>query len=147
MTPTVLVVEDERILADAVGAYLGRHGFEPVIVGSGEAALEHLASGDVDLVVLDYRLPGMDGLEVLARIKQAAPAAEVVMLTAHGSVKAAVAAMRAGAFDYLTKPVDLEELVVVLGKASEHARLRRELRYLQDAGRSGDPRCRSKRTW
>jgi two-component system response regulator AtoC len=142
MTPSVLVVEDERILADAVSDYLARHGFEPAVAGSAEAALEHLAGGDVDLVVLDYRLPGMDGLEALGRIKQAAPAAEVVMLTAHGSVKAAVAAMRAGAFDYLTKPVDLEELAVVLGKASEHARLQRELRYWQDAGRQGDPRAR-----
>ena len=142
MTTTVLLVEDERVLADAVAAYLGRHGFDAVIAGSGEAALEHLAAGDVDLVVLDYRLPGMDGLEALPKIKQAAPGAEVVMLTAHGSVKAAVAAMRAGAFDYLTKPVDLEELVVVLGKAGEHARLRRELRYWQDAGRKGDPRER-----
>lgn len=142
MTPSVLIVEDERVLADLISAYLGRHGFEPVVAGSAEAALEHLAVAEVDLVVLDHRLPGMDGLEALERIKRAVPAAEVVMLTAHGSVKAAVAAMRAGAFDYLTKPVDLEELAVVLGKASEHARLQRELRYWQDAGRRGDPRAR-----
>ena len=141
MTPSVLVVEDERVLADLISAYLGRHGFEPVLAGSAEDALEHLAHADVDLVVLDHRLPGMDGLEALGRIKQVAPAAEIVMLTAHGSVKAAVAAMRAGAFDYLTKPVDLEELAVVLRKASEHARLQRELRYWQDAGRRGDPRA------
>jgi two-component system response regulator AtoC len=142
MTPAVLIVEDERILGDAIAAYLGRHGFEPTVVDSAEAALEHVAGADVDLVVLDHHLPGMDGVEALGRIKQALPGLEVVMLTAHGSVKAAVAAMRAGAFEYLTKPVDLEELALVLGRAAEHARLRRELRYWQETGRPGDPRGR-----
>jgi CheY-like chemotaxis protein len=112
MTPAVLIVEDERILADAIAAYLGRHGFEPTVVDSAEAALEHAGGAEVDLVVLDHHLPGMDGVEALGRLKQLLPAIEVVMLTAHGSVKAAVAAMRAGAFEYLTKPVDLEELTL-----------------------------------
>jgi DNA-binding NtrC family response regulator len=81
----------------------------------------------------------MDGIDTLRQIKQAAPATEVVMVTAHGSVKIAVEAMRAGSFDYLTKPVDLEELAVVLDKAWNHARLQRELRYWQGAGRDGNP--------
>ena len=135
MIPAVLVVEDERVLAEAMTDYLARHGFETAMAGSGEAALDAIHRSEPDLVVLDYQLPGMDGLEVLREIRQRAPQAEVVMLTAHGSVKTAVEAMRAGAFDYLTKPVDLEELALVLGRARSHARLERELRLLQSAGR------------
>jgi DNA-binding NtrC family response regulator len=133
--PAVLIVEDERVLAEAMTDYLARHGFETAMAGSGEAALDAIHRSEPDLVVLDYQLPGMDGLEVLREIRQRAPQAEVVMLTAHGSVKTAVEAMRAGAFDYLTKPVDLEELALVLGRARSHARLERELRLLQSAGR------------
>jgi DNA-binding NtrC family response regulator len=137
--PAVLIVEDEHVLAQAMSDYLARHGFEPAVAGSGEAALEALAEFEPDLVVLDYQLPGMDGLEVLREMRQRAPQATVVMLTAHGSVKAAVEAMRAGAFDYLTKPIDLEELALVLGRAGSHARLERELRVLQGAAARGAP--------
>jgi DNA-binding NtrC family response regulator len=142
VTPSVLIVEDEKILAEAMRDYLAGHGYEPIAVASAEDGLRALRESDVDLVVLDYRLPGMDGLAALPEIRQAAPHAEVVMLTAYGSVKTAVEAMRAGAFDYLTKPVDLDELTVVLGKAWNHARLRREVRYWQDASRAGAPRAR-----
>ena len=139
MIPSVLIIEDERILSHAMRDYLARRGYEPVVAGSGEEGLKLLRDSEMDLVVLDYQLPGMDGIDTLRQIKQAAPATEVVMVTAHGSVKIAVEAMRAGSFDYLTKPVDLEELAVVLDKAWNHARLQRELRYWQGAGRDGNP--------
>ncbi|MFQ5883229.1 MAG: sigma-54-dependent transcriptional regulator [Candidatus Methylomirabilales bacterium] len=142
MIPSVLIIEDEKVLSEAMRDYLVRHGYEPTVVGSGEVGLERMRESEMDLVLLDYKLPGMDGLETLRHLKQIAPGAEVVLLTAYGSVKTAVEAMRAGAFDYLTKPVDLEEVVLVLGKAWNHARLKRELRYWQDAGRKGDPRDR-----
>jgi DNA-binding NtrC family response regulator len=138
--PTVLIVEDEAILSEAMRDYLGRHGFDPSVAGTAEDGLRSVRESEPDLVVLDYRLPGMDGLQALREIRQMAPRAQVVMLTAHGSVKIAVDAMRAGAFDYLTKPVDLEELALVLGKAREHARLHRELSaWQQAAGRRGAP--------
>ncbi len=139
MIPSVLIIEDERILAHAMRDYLAHHGYEPMVAGSGEEGMQLLRDSETDLVVLDYQLPGMDGIDVLRQIKQAAPATEVVMVTAHGSVKIAVEAMRAGSFDYLTKPVDLEELAVVLDKAWSHARLQRELRYWHGAGRDGNP--------
>jgi two-component system, NtrC family, response regulator AtoC len=139
MIPSVLIIEDEKILAHAMRDYLAHHGYEPVVAGSGEGGLKLLRDSEMDLVVLDYQLPGMDGIETLRQIKQATPATEVVMVTAHGSVKIAVEAMRAGSFDYLTKPVDLEELAVVLDKAWTHARLQRELRYWQGAGLDGNP--------
>jgi DNA-binding NtrC family response regulator len=133
--PSVLIVEDESVLAGAMRDYLSRHGFEPVVVASGEEALQALRQAEADLVILDYRLPRMDGLEVLREVRQLAPGAAVIMLTAHGSVRTAVEAMRAGAFDYLTKPVDLEELALVLGRAWNHTRLERELRFWQEARR------------
>lgn len=139
MIPSVLIIEDERILAEAMRDYLVRHGYDPAVAKSGEEGLRLLRASEMDLVVLDYQLPDMDGLETLQQIKQVARTAEVVMVTAHGSVKMAVEAMREGAYDYLTKPADLEELAVVLGKAWHHARLHSELRYWQGAGRKGDP--------
>ncbi|HLE42571.1 MAG TPA: sigma-54 dependent transcriptional regulator [Methylomirabilota bacterium] len=142
MIPSVLIIEDEKILSEAMRDYLSRHGYEPAVAASGEDGLRSMRESEADLVVLDYKLPGMDGLEVLRQIKQMAPSSEAVMLTAHGTVKTAVEAMRAGAFDYLSKPVDLEELALVLDKAWNHARLQRELRYWQDASRKGDPRSR-----
>ena len=142
MIPSVLIVEDEQIIAQAMRDYLARRGYEPVVVQSGEEALGALPSAEPDLVVLDYRLPGKDGLAVLREVKHALPHVEVVMVTAHGTVKVAVQAMREGAFDYLTKPVDLEELALTLARAWEHARLQRELRYWQGVGRAGDPLTR-----
>jgi two-component system response regulator AtoC len=139
MIPSVLIIEDERILSQAMRDYLAHQGYEAVVAGSGEEGLKLLRDAEMDLVVLDYQLPGMDGIETLRQIRQAAPATEIVMVTAHGSVKIAVEAMKAGGFDYLTKPVDLEELAVVLDKAWNHARLQRELRYWQGAGRDGNP--------
>jgi DNA-binding NtrC family response regulator len=140
--PSVLIIDDERVLAGAMHDYLARHGFEPIVAGSGEEGLELFRASETDLVVLDYRLPGADGVAVLRELKGLAPHVEVVLLTAHGTVKTAVDAMRAGAFDYLTKPVDLEELVVVLGKAWSHVRLGREVRYLRQARTDGDPLAR-----
>jgi CheY-like chemotaxis protein len=108
MIPSVLIIEDESILSHAMRDYLTRRGYEAVVAGSGEEGLKLLRDSEMDLVVLDYQLPGIDGIDVLRQVKQAAPATEVVMVTAHGSEKIAVEAMRAGSFDYLTKPVAVD---------------------------------------
>ena len=142
MTFSLLVVEDETILAEAMRDYLARRGYDVTLVGTGEDALAAVRESEPDLIVLDYKLPRMDGLATLRAVKELAPATEVVMLTAHGSVKIAVEAIRAGAFDYLTKPVDLDELVLALEKAARHVRMSRELRFWQEAGRRSDPRAR-----
>jgi two-component system response regulator AtoC len=131
MTNTVLVVDDEQVLAGAMGDYLGRYGYSVNIKNSGEEALRVIDSEPPDIVLLDYRLPRMDGLEVLRRIKASRPEIEVILLTAHGSVENAVEAMRVGAFDYLSKPLDLEELRLVVGKALHSVRQSQELDYLR----------------
>jgi two-component system response regulator AtoC len=131
MTNSILVVDDEQVLAGAMGDYLGRYGYAVNVKSSGEAALKTIEQEPPDIVVLDYRLPRMDGLEVLRRIKESRPEVEVIMLTAHGSVESAVQAMKVGAFDYLSKPLDLEELRLAVGKALHAVRQAQELDYLR----------------
>ena len=137
MPPLVLVVEDETILGDSIVLYLERHGYAASIARSGEEGLQLIETASPDVAVLDIRLPKMDGLEVLKRLRDASPATEVVMMTAHASVASAVEAMRRGAFDYLTKPLDLDELMVVVEKALAHQRMRQELSYLKARGETG----------
>jgi two-component system, NtrC family, response regulator AtoC len=131
MQRSVLIVDDEQVLASAMADYLSRHGYAVKVEGSGEQALKSIEAESPDLVLLDYRLPRMDGLVVLRKIKESRPEIEVVMLTAHGSVEKAVEAMRFGAYDYLSKPIDLEELRLVVEKALESLRRAQELDYLR----------------
>ena len=131
MNNTVMVVDDETVLAGAMRDYLGRHGYAVQVKSSGEEALKTIDLEPPDIVVLDYRLPRMDGLEVLRKIKESRPEIEVIMLTAHGSVEGAVNAMKHGAYDYLSKPLDLEELRLVVAKALQSLRRSKELDYLR----------------
>jgi len=135
--PLVLVVEDEKILAESISIYLERSGYATAVAHSGEDGVRMAGEASPDVAVVDIRLPGMDGLEVLKRMREVSPGTEVVMMTAHASVASAVEAMRRGAFDYLNKPLDLDELRVVLDKALVHLRLRRELSYLKARGEAG----------
>ncbi len=137
MPPLVLVVEDEKILAESISIYLERSGYATAVAHSGEDGVRMAGEASPDVAVVDIRLPGMDGLEVLKRMREVSPGTEVVMMTAHASVASAVEAMRRGAFDYLNKPLDLDELRVVLDKARANLRLRRELSYLKARGEAG----------
>ena len=137
MSPLVLVVEDEAILGDSICTYLERHACTVTVARSGEAAIRLAEEASPDVAVVDIRLGGMDGLEVLRRMRGLSPATEVIMMTAHASVASAVEAMKLGAFDYLTKPLDLDELRVVVDKALSHQRLRRELSYLKARDETG----------
>jgi len=119
----VLVVDDEPALRLLVGAVLKDEGWEVLEAGSAEAALDMLPQAAPSVILLDMRMPGMDGLEALGALRVKVPGVPVVMLTAFGTVGHAVDAMKRGAFDYLTKPADNEELVAVLSKAYEYSRL------------------------
>ena len=133
----VLIVEDETILSAAMSAYLEHHGFATVVAGSGEDGVRLAGEASPDVAIVDIRLPGIDGLEVLHHLRTGSPTLPVIMTTAHASVASAVEAMKLGAVDYLTKPVDLDELHVVLTKALDDLRVRRELSYLKDRDASG----------
>jgi two-component system, NtrC family, response regulator AtoC len=133
---SILIVDDERTLARAIKAYLEESGYEAEIAGDAESALPLLTSLRPDVVITDVRLPGMDGVTLLKRIREFDSAISVVVMTAHGTIEGAVEAIKLGAFDYLKKPVDLEELRLVADRARETNALKQELSYYRKrAGR------------
>ena len=122
----VLVVDDERPTRLLMEKELPRAGYVVLTAESGEKALEQIRSADFDVVLLDLKMPGIGGMEALRRIKDSGTAAEVIILTGHPDVDSAIAAMKLGAYDYLTKPFKLSELEAVLRRAAERRRLERE---------------------
>lgn len=128
---SILLVEDDDSLRVTQSMYLEREGFEVTAVGSSGEALSRIANNQYHAVVTDLRLDEVDGLEVLAAVKEKSPETEVILITGFGSVDTAVEAMKAGAYDYLTKPVDPDDLVLTLKKAFERRQLRRQVAYLQ----------------
>ncbi len=125
MTPArLLLVDDERAQRELLQGFLEQKGYRIQSFGSGEQALREYHSFFAPLALLDMKMPGMDGLELLRRLREINPFIQAIVLTAFGSIETAVSAMKAGAFDYLTKPVeDLDELLVKLEKAAEQNRL------------------------
>ena len=137
----VLVVDDKEMLRDSVGATLRRAGFEVVSAPDGAAAVELAARRRPDAVVSDMRMPGMSGLELVEKLRELDDALPVVIMTAFGTVETAVRALKLGAFDYITKPFEGDELVISVKRAIEHARLRRETTCCvvgAEGGRAGD---------
>jgi DNA-binding NtrC family response regulator len=123
---TVLVVDDKDLLRDSVGATLRRAGYTVITAGDAASALEAIARRRPDAVVTDLKMPGMSGLELIEQARALDDEIPIVMMTAFGAVESAVSAMKLGAFDYLTKPFEGDELVVAVKRAIEHARLVRE---------------------
>jgi DNA-binding NtrC family response regulator len=134
----VLVVDDERTLARAIRAFLSESGYEAEVAGDAEQALRLLETMRPDVIFCDVRLPGMDGITLLRRIREFDPAIPVIIMTAHGTIEGAVEAVKLGAFDYLKKPVDLEELKLLADRARETSQLKQELSYYRrrDAARA-----------
>jgi two-component system, NtrC family, response regulator AtoC len=127
--PTVLIVDDERTLARAVKAFLAESGYEAEVAGDAETALALVERLRPDVVFTDVRLPGMSGIDLLRRIREFDAAIPVIIMTAHGTIEGAVEAVKLGAFDYLKKPVDLEELKLLADRAREQSRREGELSY------------------
>lgn len=119
----MLLVDDEQAFVEILAQRLNKRGFNAAFAFSGREALDFLRSNageeGVEVVILDIRMPEMDGIETLKAIKKEWPLVEVVMLTGYGSVGSAIDAMKLGAFDYLTKPCDLDELVAKASAAAE----------------------------
>ena len=115
----VLLVDDEREYLDTLVKRLKKRRISVTGVGSGEKALEILEREPTDIVVLDVRMPGMDGIQVLREIKTRHPLVEVIMLTGHANMEVALEGMELGAFDYLMKPISIDELLYKLEDASQ----------------------------
>src|SRR5208283_810105 len=126
----VLVIDDEKLHAEAVAESLERIGYECVIATSGSAGARKIEQEDIDVVLTDLRMGDVDGLAILRKVKQEQPETEVVVITGHGDVKTAVEAIKHGAAHYLTKPVDIAELRIIVDKAAERLRLARANREL-----------------
>ncbi|HEV2845912.1 MAG TPA: sigma-54 dependent transcriptional regulator [Thermoanaerobaculia bacterium] len=128
----ILIVDDERPIRRILSVLLQEGQHRVAEVGSGEEALAALPEAKPDLVLLDLKLPGMDGLETLKRLRTLNPELTVVMMTAHGTISSAVEAMRRGAFDYVAKPFDNDELLMIVDRALEMKRLSSENRALRE---------------
>lgn len=119
----LMLVDDEERFLLTTSKLLKKRGFEPVTATGGAEALALLAEQPVDVVILDVKMPGMDGVEALQHIKARFPLIEVIMLTGHGTIDSAVEGMKSGAFDYLTKPCDLDELLAKSQEAYDRKQL------------------------
>jgi len=128
----VLVVDDERRQRDILQMILEAEGYETTAAGNGRQALQVAEGGGFDVVLTDLKMPDLNGIELLSEILKLQPSPLVVLMTAHGTIDSAVDAMRKGAFDYLTKPLEKDELLLVLRRAMERAHLVRENRMLHE---------------
>jgi two-component system response regulator HydG len=131
MSGRILIVDDEPSMCEALEAGLAPHGFATRSTTSGEEALHVLESTEVDAVLTDVQMRGLDGLALCERIAINRPDLPVLVITAFGSFEAAVAAIRAGAYDFITKPVKMDALALALQRAVQHRSLREEVRRLR----------------
>ena len=128
---TILVIEDDAPQLRALTGFLKRQGFNVLWSSSGTGGIRTAREQPIDLVLTDYKMPDKDGLDVLREIKGINPEIDVILMTAFGNVEIAVQAMKEGAFDYLTKPIDLDELEMIITKALERKQLVSENRELR----------------
>src|SRR6266567_3120661 len=129
----ILVVDDEESLRHMLQLFLSREGFDVVSVGSAAAALAELAGREYDCLICDVRMPQTSGLDLLEELRRRGAMPTVIMMSAYGSNELALAAMKRGAYDYVSKPFKPDEVLLVLRKAEERERLRRENQSLRRA--------------
>jgi len=127
----ILIAEDEKTQRDLLEGFLKKEGFSVQAVANGREALQKLEGNFFDMILIDYKMPELDGLQTLREIRKLYPDLPVVMMTAYGTVETAVASMKEGALDYLTKPIDLDELLLMLQKVIERSYLIRENKELR----------------
>ncbi|MHC1789957.1 sigma-54-dependent transcriptional regulator [Solidesulfovibrio sp.] len=137
MPARILVIDDDAAFREMLCEALVSRGFDPVGVGSAEEGVARAKAGDFDLVLTDVMLPGMDGIEGLSKIKEAAPGCEVIVMTGYAAREKALEAVKLGAYDFFAKPFSLAEMEVVIRRALERQELLGELRRLKSAMTSG----------
>ena len=130
MKPSILIVDDDGVMQETLSGVLRKRGYETFSVGSGNEALSMIKKNIIDLILLDMKLPDIDGLEVLKKIKEFDTEILVIMMTAFSDVQTAVSAMKSGAYDYINKPFELDELKLLIDKGLETKSLINEVRRL-----------------
>ncbi len=128
----ILIVDDELVVRDSLGKWFTSEGYTTRPVGGAREALETIQQQQFDIALIDIKMPGMDGMELQARLREADPDLTVVIMTGYASVETAVQALKHGAYDYITKPVDPDELSHLVSKAMEHRRARHEVARLRE---------------
>lgn len=131
MAGRILVVDDEEDMRDLYARALKPEGFDVTLAGEGRSALEHINKTFFDLVIADIRMPGMDGIELLENVKRLRPSTDVIISTGYPAEETAIRALRHGAFDYITKPFTIEELLVTVNRCFEKQRLSAENVWLK----------------
>jgi len=127
----ILIIDDEEDILDVLSDVVSSWGYLPIIARDGEDALEKFNEVPVDLVLSDIRMPKIDGISLLERLKKNSPKTIVILLTGYPSIESAVQAMKNGAYDYLTKPINLDELKVKIDRGLERTRLNKSLSFLK----------------
>src|SRR5579863_2883515 len=139
MSASVLIADDEALIRQSIRALLSEEGFDVNAAASGAEAWSRFQEARPDVVLLDLVLGDADGLDILRRMKQEAPDTKVILISAHGSIESAVAAMKLGGYDFIKKPFELEEIVAAVQNAIRTTRLEHRVAYLsaQERRKSG----------
>ena len=129
---SILIIDDEEAQRNVLKGYLEKKGFKIFTASSGTEGIKSVQDNMIDIVLSDYKMPDITGLEVLEHVKKINPAISFIILTAYGTIENAVKAMRLGAFDYISKPVDLDELDLLLERIIENKNLKSEIESLYE---------------
>ena len=133
--PRILIVDDEVAFANNILKLLSKRGYDVIAVNDGASAIRTLGEKEFDVVILDMKMPGMDGIATLKEIKKEEPLAEVVILTGHGSVESGIEGMQLGAFDFVMKPVSIDDLHEKVCQAYKRRLIEEERIKQQESGR------------
>ena len=137
MSSTILIIDDEESIRDSLSGILSDEGFHPLTAANAEQGFEILEQQNVNLILLDIWMPGMDGLEALEKIKQGGNNLPVIMISGHGTIETAVQATRIGAFDFIEKPLSYDKIILAINKGLHVARLERENKLLRESSPAG----------
>jgi len=129
---SVLVVDDEKVVRDGCRRVLCGRGYQVDLAGSGQEAMERLGDGPVDIILLDLKMPGMSGEELLDRVRDLYPDIPVIVITGHGTVDTAVECMKKGAYDFITKPFEVEPFLLTVNRAADKRRLEQKSKQFEE---------------